>query len=653
MAREVILGLHGFSSDSPRLMHDAGVCILIDGEVAAAIDEERLSRAKRDGNFPMRAYRTALEVAGVGPEEIDAVAFVDRRTLWQTFWVWRYALSALLQTGVQLWRYLAWWTRQMFEFRRIPPPDVLTRDWRFFEHHRCHAASAYYPSPWDRATVVTLDGMGDFSIGGSVSRGADGHLELYRRTNGYFSPGHFYMIVTDYLGFTPGRHEGKVMGLAAHGDPKKAYETMERIISYRPEKMDFAAGPVAEEFFNVIRSGSGTRTREWYAQHDWEHTTANPRPQAYRYDGQGLRLFRRLWGGFTREDVAAAAQRRFEDIVSEFVRDAVRLVGDRHLVVAGGCFGNVQLNRRLRELPEVDEVYIHPNMSDGGLSLGAALLLHNERRERAGRRYVHRPLENVYLGPAYPDDRIETALRARGLVYRKVFDLVEQTAQALAAGKAVAWFHGRMEYGPRALGNRSLLVAATDPETHQRLNSRLGRSEIMPFAPIILEEDAGRWLKSWNPDHLPSRFMTMTYVVDEELARHVPAVVHVDGTVRPQVLRREDQPSLHQVLLRYRELTGLPLVINTSFNMHEEPIVCSPEDAIETFCRGAADVMAIGSFWIDGTVAEGIQIVGQTDASQRYGVECVPIDDPIDGVCGVDLESGSGRLVHRFRERAG
>lgn len=302
MAREVILGLHGFSADSARQMHDAGVCVLIDGEIAAAIDEERLSRTKRDGNFPMLAYRTSLEVADVGPEEITAVAFVDRRSVWQTFWVWRYALETFLRTGVQPWRYLAWWNRQMLEFRRVPPPDIRTRDWWFFEHHRCHAASAYYPSPWGRATVVTLDGMGDFSIGGSVSRGRDGRLELLRRSNGYFSPGHFYMIVTEYLGFTPGRHEGKVMGLAARGDPERAYATMERVIRYRRGKLDFVAGPVAQEFFNVIRSGPGTRTSEWYSQHEWDSAGVNPRPRTYQYDGVGLRYFRRLWGRFSRED---------------------------------------------------------------------------------------------------------------------------------------------------------------------------------------------------------------------------------------------------------------------------------------------------------------------------------------------------------------
>lgn len=597
--KEVILGLHGFSADSSRQMHDAGVCLLVDGEVAAAIDEERLSRAKRDGNFPRRAFDEALRISEIDPHQIDAVAFVDRRSPWQTFHVWKYALDAAFRAAVRPWRYLGFWSRLMLDTRRVPPPSVTTRDRGYLEHHRCHAASAYFPSPWPRATVVTLDGMGDFSIGGSVSRGVEGRLELLRRSNGYFSPGHFYMIVTEYLGFTPGRHEGKVTGLAAHGDPARAYATMERIIRYRPGKLDFVAGPVAEEFFNVIRSRPGTRTRQWYSQDQWDAARAAIDAGYTPDDTIGLEYFRRVWRGFSREDIAAAAQKRFEDVIADYVRDAVRLVGEPHLALAGGCFANVRLNQRLAELPGVAGVYVHPNMSDGGLASGAALLLHHQRRERRGTPYVHRCWDNVRLGPEYSDDEIAEVMASRGVSSRRPDDLAGETARALADGRVVAWFQGRMEYGPRSLGNRSLLAAATDATMPSRLNGRLHRSDFMPFAPILLDEDASTWLRGWRPDHVASRFMTITYDVASEHAGQVPAVVHVDGTARPQVLRREDQPLLHEVLVRYRELTGIPLLINTSFNMHEEPIVCSPADALAAVQRGAADVLVMGGWWIE------------------------------------------------------
>jgi carbamoyltransferase len=184
---------------------------------------------------------------------------------------------------------------------------------------------------------------------------------------------------------------------------------------------------------------------------------------------------------------------------------------------------------------------------------------------------------------------------------QKPVDIAGKAAQALADGQVLAWFQGRMEYGPRSLGNRSLLAAATDPAMPGQLNARLHRSDFMPFAPILLEEDAATWLCRWKPDHIASRFMTITYQMAPEYAPRVPAVVHVDGTARPQVLRREDQPMLHEVLLRYRALTGIPLLINTSFNMHEEPIVCSPADALAALEQGAADILVIGGFWVERT----------------------------------------------------
>ena len=238
--------------------------------VIAAIDEERLSRKKRDGNFPILAYKAALSRGELSAEDITDVAFVDRRTPWQTYQVWKYAISAFFQTRVQPWGYLRFWTRKMLQFKRVPPQDVKAKKIRFYEHHLCHAASAYYPGPFTDATVVTLDGMGDFSVGGMVAKGTSGRLKVLRRSNGYFSPGHFYMILTEYLGFVPGKHEGKITGLAAYGNPRAAYHTMEEIIRYKDGKLDFIAPLVAKEFFSVICNSPSKRTKQWYSQEQWE-----------------------------------------------------------------------------------------------------------------------------------------------------------------------------------------------------------------------------------------------------------------------------------------------------------------------------------------------------------------------------------------------
>lgn len=252
---------------------------------------------------------------------------------------------------------------------------------------------------------------------------------------------------------------------------------MEQVIRYRPGKLDFVAGPVAEEFFNVIRPE--TRTRQWQSQEQWTAAQRTRSQDAYVPSrDRGLAFFRRLWAGYSREDIAAAAQKRFEDVIAAFVVDAVHRVGEPNLALAGGCFANVRLNQRLLELPEVDAVYIHPNMSDGGLSAGAALLLHHERRKRRGHRYAHRPWDHVYLGPAFSEQEVVAALAGANVEYRQPDDLPEEVARALIAGKVVALFQGRMEYGPRALGNRSLIAAAIDATMPDRLNGRLGRLEL-------------------------------------------------------------------------------------------------------------------------------------------------------------------------------
>lgn len=589
----VILGLHGFSSHSSRQMHDAGICIMHGGKVLAAIDEERLTRKKRDGRFPFNAIDVGLKTAGITSSDITDIAFVDKKIFWQTMYVWKYALLSFLRTGVNPWAYLLFWTKQMRNYRRLVPGGMNPNNVCFYEHHLCHAASAYYPCPWPEATIVSLDGMGDFSIGGMVAYGKDGNINILKRSNGYFSPGHFYMILTEYLGFIPGLHEGKVTGLAAYGNAQRAYHTMEKIIKILPQQLDFVAPLVAEEFFNVIRSKPNARTRQWHSQHNWNSSEmpSSDMPQK----PCGLHKFKELWSSFSPADIAAAGQSRFENVICEYVRDSIALTGCRRVAVAGGCFANVRLNQKIMELPEVTDLYVHPNMGDGGLSAGAAML-HYYRKHSKNKKYEHAPWPNIYLGPSYSLSEIAEALHASGLVFNKPRNVANKAAQFLASGKIVAWFQGRMEYGPRALGNRSLLASASDSGMTERLNKRLERTDFMPFAPIILEEYAADWIEGWEKEHIISRFMTATYNINPSKRGLVPAVVHVDGTARPQVIKQSDNSALHETLQYYYSLTGIPLVINTSFNMHGEPIVCTPKDAVSSFKQGAGDVLIIGPY---------------------------------------------------------
>ena len=565
-----VLGLHGFSAASERVMHDTGVALVRDGQVVAAINEERLSRKKNDGSFPWRALSTVLRQAGMHPEDIDLVAMPDEKPLWQMAMVLNSAARTFREAGVPVFRYVLDSLRRTADLRRTVPDELRDRPVKFIEHHLCHAASAYYTSPWTDCSVVTLDGMGDFCIGGMICRGRGGKVELLHRTNGFFSPGIFYMIVTDLLGFTPGRHEGKVTGMAALGDPDRAYSTMVELLSYRPERLDFfsKAIPAAMDRYSFVRGRDAA-----------------------------LDAFRAAWAPFQREDIAAAAQRRFEDVVVPFVRDAVRLCGGRKVALAGGVFANVSLNRRIMELPEVDNVFVHPNMTDGGLSVGAALQAYHEQAwPKNG--YSPAPMEHVLLGPSWSEAELRQVLDGAGLSYEARQDIAGDIAAAIQAGRVVGNFDGRMEYGPRALGNRSILVSPADASINQRLNDRLRRTEFMPFAPVIQEEHAARCLQGWEHDQVAARFMTITYRVTDEFSELCPASVHVDGTARPQVVRQRDNWRLWEIVEAHRRLTGLPAVINTSFNMHEEPIVCSPEDAVRAFLAGAVDILALGPYWV-------------------------------------------------------
>ena len=281
-----------------------------------------------------------------------------------------------------------------------------------------------------------------------------------------------------------------------------------------------------------------------------------------------------------------------------FIRDAVALAGHRSVVLAGGVFANVALNHRIAGIPGVEGVYVHPNMGDGGLATGAALWM---ERELDGSASPPMPYSNVYLGPSFSDSEIQAALMEAALQSSQPADLFGDIAKALDEDRIVGHFHGAMEYGPRALGNRSILASARDATLNDRLNARLHRTEFMPFAPIIQEEHAKDYLEGWEASHVASRYMTITYRVTDRCRREVPAVVHVDGTARPQVVSRTDNERIWRILDAYRQRTGIPVLVNTSFNLHEEPIVCSPGDAARAYRQGAVDVLVVGDRWVEGT----------------------------------------------------
>jgi carbamoyltransferase len=594
---------------------DATASFLEDGKVVFACGEERLSRVKLQDGFPQRAIEMGLERTGWAPESIDAVAyaffdaegesklidqavardaerygpgdtagslstvsnvlrqgyscdrtvripgiesedaeFVPRKALHK-----RMAYQAVLSSSRADWlahrKGMREWVQAATTDHRLRTQQLgegLERyGWagklRRFNHHSTHAANAFYASGMDEALIVTLDGYGSGSAGG-VYQGGPGGIKNLIRFAFPNSLGQFYEHVTSALGFKPSRHEGKIVGLAAYGDPSILAPAL-------LERFDTSGGDI------LMRSA-------------------------------GNYLFARsLANTFAKRDVAAAYQQVLEVVATRVVGHWLARTGMRNLVLSGGVHANVKLNQRLRALPGVDRIFVYPNMGDGGCGTGAAMLSFADPVQCG-------PLSNVYWGPDYSEADIARALQAHKLSAERFDDLEERVGELLGKNAIVGRFNGRMEYGPRALGNRSVLYPAKEPAVNQWLNHQLGRTEFMPFAPSALASEARSLFHNLDGCEKAAEFMTLTFDCTERMKAQCPAAVHIDGTARPQLVTERSNPSFHRILTRYNALTGTPALINTSFNMHEEPIVCSPDDAIRAFVMGRLDYLAIGPFLV-------------------------------------------------------
>jgi len=591
MKDEFILGIHGFSLTSQRSMHNSGVALLHNGKLIFATDEERFSRKKNEGCFPTESLNALYKETGVKSYQISYVAMPDKNSLWQLAVILKYVIKTYFQTGVFLNNYLVESIKRVNEIKRYVPTNLAHAKRVYMEHHVAHAASAYFTSPWPNSTIITVDGMGDFAISGITAVGQSGNLKILKRLNGFYSPGLFYMIITEVLGFVSGRHEGKVTGLAAFGKPDKDLsEIFKHLLTYLPHKSDFFSKNIAFEINDYI-------SKKWVNGFNPKYATNSFDEKEYlAQKDQQLLSFRKPLTSFSREDIASAAQTRLEDVMTEHVIHTIKKTGIKNLVLAGGVFANVKLNQKIRELKCVENVYIYPAMNDSGLSAGAALYAYHIIKKNS---FKPSSPPGVLLGQSFDDRSIEAILISKCINYHKP-DLIEfEIAKAISEGKIIAHFNGKAEYGPRALGNRSILVAATNKSINQSLNIKLNRTEFMPFAPVILEDFASEMIVDYKKDIYNSRFMTMTFNVTEKLKTLAPAIVHIDGTARPQVVNSSDNPRLYNILKSYYAITGIPTFINTSFNLHEEPIVNSPEEAIKVLYKNAVDILILNNFWIN------------------------------------------------------
>lgn len=570
-----------------------GAALIEDGVIRYAIHEERLVRAKMATGFPQHSINHVLTETGTQPEEIDEIAIATLNEVYReeaiayNGWLMneqaplkemllevssainqRFGASPFLQESYYKLKGMVGRSRRSTVEQRLQREWEFTCPIQFIEHHFAHACSAYYTSGLREATVVTMDGAGD-NTSSRVYHVRDGQFKVLGSVNSFNSLGNYYAYITHLCGFKAQRHEGKITGLAAYGEPIYA-DILQRFITHEHGKL--------------LNQGN---VFYWAAVRALESAL----PASYR-----------------KEDLASSIQYLLEKLGGAYIHHWITRSGCGDLALAGGVFANVKFNQTIYELDNVRSVFIHPGMGDEGLAVGAAYALASQYAAKSGAPLSATKLSDVYFGSSYSDAEIEQAIAQAGAPAEQVPNLEQRVATLLAAGKVVARFDGRMEYGPRALGNRSILYPSTDPTVNDWLNKRLNRTEFMPFAPVTIVEFAEQCYENIGDARYPANFMTMTFNCTNWMKQHCPAVVHVDGTARPQLIAREVNPSYYAIVDEYRKLTGLPSIINTSFNMHEEPIVCTPGDAIRSFMTGNLDYLAIGPYLLEHPSVQGLQV---------------------------------------------
>ncbi len=572
--------------------HDSAACILRDGIVLAAAQEERFSRKKGDEAFPQRAVDFCLRAAGIGPAQLEAVAFYDKPLLkldrvFETFlWTAPYGLASF-RHGAPLW------ARDRLDIERTIRRGVNGFKGRvlFTEHHEAHAASAFLPSPFREAAILTIDGVGEWataSIG--VGRGAD--VELQQELHWPDSLGLLYSAFTYHAGFRVNSGEYKLMGLAPYGEPRYVDTIYRELMQLRSD----GSFTLDQRYFNYL--GGLTMTNE---------------------------AFSALFGGPPREpeskltqremDLARSVQEVCEEIVLRMARTARRETGLPNLCLAGGVALNAVANGKLLRAGVFDRIWVQPAAGDAGGALGAALMAWHQYfdvpREPDG---MHDAMRGALLGPSYDADEIERDLKRLGAVWERLDRpaAVSRAAELLADGRVVGWFDGALEFGPRALGARSILADARDPGMQARINLKVKfREGFRPFAPSVLAEHTGEYfdLEGESPymlfvapvreeRRLPAAEGDTRWGIDRlNVPRSdIPAVTHLDYTARLQTVTAERSPGLHAVLTAFAARTGCPLLVNTSFNVRGEPIVCSPADAYDCFMRTNLDALVLPPF---------------------------------------------------------
>jgi carbamoyltransferase len=581
--------------------HDAAAALVVDGRIEYAAQEERFTRVKHDPGFPREAIRSCLAATGVRPAEIDLVAFYDKpflkfERLLETYLAFAPHGFTSFRHALPLWVKEKLFQRSLLvkELKFVADNVDWGRKLLFSEHHLSHAASAFFPSPFERAAVLTMDGVGEWTTT-SLALGEGNRLKVIREIHFPHSLGLLYSAFTYYTGFKVNSGEYKVMGLAPYGEPKYLDLIKQKLIDIK----DDGSFRLNLDYFDYCTGLTMTNAR-----FDALFGAPPRKPEAPLSQRE--------------MDLAASVQAVTEEVVLKLAHAVARETGEQNLCLAGGVALNCVANGKLLKQGWFDNMWLQPAAGDAGGAVGAALvgahLYKGLARALNGAADVMR---GSYLGPAYTQADIEQRLRAIGAVFQTVADdsLIERAASALAEGKALGWHQGRMEFGPRALGGRSILGDARSPTMQRLLNLKVKyRESFRPFAPSVLREDVAEWFEfdGDSPymllvaDVSPKHRLSMTdaqqalFGIDRlNVPRSsIPAVTHVDYSARIQTVHCDTNPRYHALISRFKALTGCPVIVNTSFNVRGEPIVCTPEDAFRCFMGTEIEVLAVGNCYL-------------------------------------------------------
>jgi carbamoyltransferase len=590
-----ILGVSAF-------YHDSAAVLIDDGSIIAAAQEERFSRQKHDASFPEKAIAYCLEEAGGGLSQVDYVAFYDKpflkfERLLETYLAFAPKGFRSFSMAIPLWLKEKLFQKNLLdkEFRKFDDGFNGREKLLFAEHHQSHAASAFFPSPYQDAAVLTMDGVGEWATT-SVALGSGNRLEMIKEIHFPHSLGLLYSAFTYYIGFKVNSGEYKLMGLAPYGEPRYAALITDNLIDVKSD----GSFRLDQSYFDYCSGLTMTNTR-----------------------------FDDLFGGPPRRpeepltqrhmDLAASIQAVTEEIVLRITRWLADETGASNLCLAGGVALNCVANGKVLGQGRFAHVWIQPAAGDAGGALGAALLVYHRFHGRPRRPLDGRDaMGGSFLGPAFRQNQIEERLARVGAKFTALSaaGTIDAAATALAEGKAVGWFQGRMEFGPRALGGRSILGDARSPEMQKTLNLKVKyRESFRPFAPSVLFEDLADWFEMNHQ----SPYMLVVGGVAEDRRRQtgdeektlfgidklnaarsqIPAVTHVDYSARVQTVHGDTNPRYHALITRFKELTGCPVIVNTSFNVRGEPIVCTPEDAFHCFMGTEIDVLVVGNCYLE------------------------------------------------------